>query len=45
MSNQTENNNLNYFINPTFTSVNRIFVLSFENENNRIFFSVLCLKS
>ena len=31
MTNQTQNNNLNYFIDPTFTKVNRLFVLSFEN--------------
>ena len=35
MSNQTKNNNLNYLIDPTFTNINRLFVLSFENENNR----------
>ena len=35
MSNQTKNNNLNYLIDPTFTNVNRIIVLSFENENDR----------
>ena len=29
MSNQTKNYNLNYLINPTFTNVNRLFVLSF----------------
>ena len=34
MTNQTENNNLNYLIDPTFTKLNRLFVLSFENENN-----------
>ena len=33
MSNETENSNLNYLIDPTFTSVNRPFVLSFKNEN------------
>ena len=38
-TNQTENNNLNYFIDPTFTKVNRLFVLSFENENDRTSFS------
>ena len=38
-TNQTENNNLNYFIGPTFTKVNRLFVLSFENENDRTSFS------
>ena len=35
MPNQTKNNNLNYLINPTFTSVNRLFVLTFENEDDR----------
>ena len=39
MSNQTKNNNLNYLIDPTFTNVNRIFVLSFENEDDRTSFS------
>ena len=39
MSNQTKNNNLNYLIVPTFTNVNRLFVLSFENEDDRIYFS------
>ena len=31
MTNQTKTNNLNYLIDPTFTKVNRLFVLSFEN--------------
>ena len=35
MTNQVKNNNLNYLIDPAFTKVNRLFVLSFENENNR----------
>ena len=39
MTNQTKNNNLNYFIDPKFTKVNRLFVLSFENENDRASFS------
>ena len=39
MTNQTKNNNLNYLIDPTFTKVNRFFVLSFENENDRTSFS------
>ena len=39
MTNQTENNNLNYLIDLTFTKVNRMFVLSFENENDRASFS------
>ena len=34
MTNQTENNNLNYLLDSTFTKLNRLFVLSFENENN-----------
>ena len=38
MSNQTKNNNLNYLIDPTFTNVNRLFVLSFENESDRTSF-------
>ena len=39
MTNKTQNNNLNYLIDPTFTKVNRLFVLSFENENDRTSFS------
>ena len=39
MTNQTKNNSLNYLIDPTFTKVNRFFVLSFENENDRTSFS------
>ena len=39
MSNQTKNNNWNYLIDPTFIKVNWLFFLSFENEDNRIFFS------
>ena len=40
MTNQTKNNKLNYLINPTFTKVNRLFILSFENnENDRTSFS------
>ena len=34
MSNQTKNDNLNYLIDPTFTNVNRLFVLPFGNEND-----------
>ena len=37
MTAQPENNNLNYLIDPTFTNVNRLFVLSFQRitgENN-----------
>ena len=39
MTSQTKNNNLNYLIDPIFTKVNRLFVLSFENENDRNSFS------
>ena len=39
MSNQTKINNLNYLIDPTFTKVNRLFVLSFENQDDRTSFS------
>ena len=38
MSNQTKNNNLNYLIDPTFSNVTRLFVLSFENEDDRTSF-------
>ena len=34
MSIQPQNNNLNYLIDPTFTSVNRLFVLSFPRNDN-----------
>ena len=34
MSIQLQNNNLNYLIDPTFTNVNRLFVLSFPKNNN-----------
>ena len=39
MTNQTKFSNLNYLIDPTFTKFNRLFVLSFENENDRKSFS------
>ena len=39
MSNETENKNLNYLIDTTFTNVNRLFVLSYENETDRNSFS------
>ena len=38
MTNQTKNSNLNYLINPTFIKVQRLFVLSYENENDRTSF-------
>ena len=43
ISNQTANNNLNYLIDPTFTKVNRLFVLAFENEEEGSSFSDYCL--
>ena len=39
MSNQTKNNNLKYLIDSTFTNVNRLLTLSFENEYDRTSFS------
>ena len=39
MTNQAQNNNLNYLTDPIFTKVSRLFVLSFENENDRRSFS------
>ena len=39
MSNQTRNNSLNFLIDPTFTKVNRLFVLSFANKDDRTSFS------
>ena len=38
MSNQTKNNHLNYLIDPTFTNVNRLFVLSFEMRKIELLF-------
>ena len=35
MTNQTKKNNLNNLIDPTFMKVNRLFVLSFQNEEDR----------
>ena len=39
MTNQTKTNRLNYLIDPKFTKINRLFVLSFENEEDRTSFS------
>ena len=39
MTNQTETNHLNHLIDPTFTKVNRLFILSFEDEEDRALFS------
>ena len=35
MSNQNKNNNLNYLIDTTFSNFNRLFILSFENEDDK----------
>ena len=39
ISNQAMNNNLNYLLDPKFTNVNRLFVLSFENKADRTSYS------
>ena len=36
---QTKTNNLNYLVDPTLNKVKRLFVLSFENEEDRTSFS------
>ena len=38
MSNNAKNNTLIYLIDPTFTIVNRLFALFFENEEDRVLF-------
>ena len=39
MSNQTKTNSFNYLIDPAFSRINRLFVLMFENEEDRTPFS------
>ena len=39
MANQTKTNHLNHLIDPTFIKVYRLFVLSFENEEDKTSFS------
>ena len=39
MTTQAVNNNLNILIDPTFTNVNRLFVLAYQNANDRQSFS------
>ena len=39
VTNQTKTNHLNHLIDPTFIKVNRLFVLSFKNEEDRTSFS------
>ena len=40
MTNQTKTNSLIYLIDPTLNKINRLFVLSFENEEDRASFSL-----
>ena len=40
MTNQTKTSKLNYLIDPKSNKVNRLFVLSFENEEDRTSFSM-----
>ena len=39
MAKQTKTNNLNYLIDKRFNKTNRLFVLSFENEEDKTSFS------
>ena len=39
MTTQTKSNNFFYLIDPRFTKVNRLLVLSFENEDDRFSFA------
>ena len=41
MSTEAANNNLNILIDPTFTNVNRLFVLAYQNADDRQSFSQL----
>ena len=43
MSNENKHNNLNYLIDPTFSNINRLFVLSFKNEDDRTSYYKYCL--
>ena len=43
MSTEEENNNVNILIDPTFTNVNRLFVLAYQTANDRQSFSQLYL--
>ena len=45
MSIQTKNNSVNYLIDPIFTKVNRLFVWSFENEDDRTSYFKYCIPS
>ena len=43
MTTEAVNNNLNLLIDPTFTNVNRLFVLAYQNADDRQSFSQFCL--
>ena len=43
MTNQIKTDHLSYLIDPTFTKVNRLFALSFEDEEDRTSFSKYCV--
>ena len=43
MTSEAVNNNLNILIDPTFTNVNRLFVLAYQNADDRQSFSQLYL--
>ena len=43
MTTEAVNNNLNILIDPTFTNVNRLFVLAYQNADDRQSFSQFCL--
>ena len=38
MTNQAKTKNSNYLIDPTFNKINKLFALSFENDDARFFF-------
>ena len=38
ITNENANNNLNCLIDPTFNKINRLFILAFENEEDRLSF-------
>ena len=43
MTTEAVNNNLNILIDPTFTNVNRLFVLAYQNADDRQSFSQIYL--
>ena len=43
MATEANNDNLNILIDPTFTNVNRLFVLAYQNADDRQSFSQFCL--